>query len=335
MLLLRGFIGTRLPRTVSTRFCRLQRWPYVRKFVQRIRFKTNVTNPYRHPVRINFSPSPLARLYRPLNLRTTKTSGRWLQNLFDRRAYARTSMFNKSPKQFSGSRRLFHDRIRVDNRKLSNFRWRRPETRTIASQVGRWRPNESMVDGWKGRSGRGFERSRRDKKNRCFSKLQRARGGFGRNPVAGNPEVRRVRVAIRSCWLETRANKTKIQVFSMKHPLRSGWPSIRERYYDRSFGFSRTKLAKKRPRHSSTSSRGRGRAFEFLEADSEFLACRTAAVASVVAPRTLISRWARKDSGTAVRRSTGMAERSSGARGTSVESSACGTTLSDQPEQQG
>lgn len=136
MLLLRGFIGTRLPRTVSTRFCRLQRWPYVRKFVQRIRFKTNVTNPYRHPVRINFSPSPLARLYRPLNLRTTKTSGRWMQNLFDRRAYARTSMFNKSPKQFSGSRRLFHDRIRVDNRKLSNFRRRRYQR--LEQSLRRW-----------------------------------------------------------------------------------------------------------------------------------------------------------------------------------------------------
>lgn len=35
-----------------------------------------------------------------------------------------------------------------------------------------------MVDGWEGRSGRGFERSRRDKKNR-FSKLQRVHGGFG------------------------------------------------------------------------------------------------------------------------------------------------------------
>lgn len=118
MLLLWGFIGTRLPRTVSTQFCRLQRWPYIRKFVQRIRFKTNVTNPYRHPVHINFSPSRLTRLYRPLNLRTTKTSGRWMQNLFDRRACARTSMFNKSPKQFSGNHRLFHDRIKVDNRKL-------------------------------------------------------------------------------------------------------------------------------------------------------------------------------------------------------------------------
>lgn len=121
MLLLRGFIGTRLPRTVSTQFCRLQRWPYIRKFVQRIRFKTNVTNPYRHPVHINFSPFRLTRSYRPLNLRTTKTSGRWMQNLFDRRAYARTSMFNKCPKQFSRSHRLFHDRIKVENRKLQTL----------------------------------------------------------------------------------------------------------------------------------------------------------------------------------------------------------------------
>lgn len=158
MLLLRGFIGTRLPRTVSTQFCRLQRWPYIRKFVQRIRFKTNVTNPYRHPVHINFSPSRLTRSYRPLNLRTTKTSGRWMQNLFDRRAYARTSMFNKCPKQFSRSHRLFHDRIKVENRKLQTLggedqrleRSFRNKDRTMMTQRidGRWLGRKKCARIW-------------------------------------------------------------------------------------------------------------------------------------------------------------------------------------------